>query len=161
LPGLIGAGLGKFAELATSDPAKIFLRTQGLAINPNQQVLFDGVNLREFSFQFNFMPKSVEESNDVAKIVKAFKYYSRPETVANTFGMIFKPPAIFSIEFRFLNSENKWVNKVADSALTNMEVNYTPNGWATHQDGSPVNTTLKLDFKELSIIDRQKVEAGY
>jgi len=161
LPGIIG----KAANFVTgTDIGRLFLRSQGVALNPNQQVMFDGIELRTFSFDFNFMPKSAEESGDVRNIVKAFKYFSRPKTVDKSFGLIFVPPSIWKIQFMFLNGENTWVNKITDSVITNVEVEYTPNGWSTHQDGSPVNIKLKLDFKELSLIDRDGktgVKAGY
>lgn len=157
LPGVLG-GAGKLlAAAASSDAGRLFLRSQGLAINPNQQVMFDSINLRTFSFEFVFMPKSKEETKDVKDIIEAFKMYSRPRTVENTYGMVFVPPSIFKIDFRFLNGRNQYVNKVADSVVTNVEVDYTPNGWSTHQDGSPVYIKMKVDFKELALIDRDGV----
>jgi hypothetical protein len=151
LPGIIG----KSANFVLgSDIGKLAMRSAGIALNPNQQMMFEGLNLREFSFDFNFMPKSRQESDTVKKIIKQFKYYSRPTTKKDSYGFIFVPPSIFKIQFQFLNRENTWVNKIADSVITNISVDYGPNGWSTHQDGSPVNIKLKLDFKELSLIDR-------
>lgn len=154
LPGIIGGVASKVSAVASSDVGKLFLRSQGLAINPNQQLMFDSIPLRTFSFEFVFMPKSKQETDEVAKIIKAFKMYSRPRTVTGSYGMIFVPPSIFKIDFRFLNGRNKYINKVADSVIENVEIDYTPNGWSTHQDGSPVNIKMKVQFKELSLIDR-------
>jgi hypothetical protein len=151
LPGIIG----KSANFVLgSDIGKLAMRSAGIALNPNQQVMFDGLKLREFSFEFNFMPKSRKESETVRQIIKDFKYYSRPTTKKDSYGFIFVPPSIFKIRFQFLNRENVWVNKIADSVITNVSVDYGPNGWSTHQDGSPINIKMKLDFKELSLIDR-------
>ena len=164
LPGLVGAAAKAVASVGGNDVTKLFLKAQGLAINPNQQVMFDSIPLREFSFEFIFMPKSKQETDDVKQIIKAFKEFSRPRTVEGTYGMIFVPPSIFEIDFRFLNGRNQYVNKVADSVCTNVEIDYTPNGWSTHQDGSPVNIKMKLQFKELSLIDRDgatSVVEGY
>ena len=157
LPGLVGAAAKAVASVGGNDVTKLFLKAQGLAINPNQQVMFDSIPLREFSFEFIFMPKSKQETDDVKDIIKAFKEFSRPRTVEGTYGMIFVPPSIFEIDFRFLNGRNQYVNKVADSVCTNVEIDYAPNGWSTHQDGSPVNIKMKLQFKELSLIDRDGV----
>ena len=164
LPGLVGDAAKAVASVGSNDVTKLFLKAQGLAINPSQQVMFDSIPLREFSFEFVFMPKSKGETEDVAKIIESFKMYSRPRTVEGSYGMIFVPPSIFKIDFRFLNGRNKYVNKVADSVITNVEIDYTPNGWSTHQDGSPVNIKMKLQFKELSLIDRDgatSVAKGY
>lgn len=157
LPGIAGTAAKAVSSITSSDVGRLFLRSQGLAINPNQQVMFDSIPLRTFSFEFIFMPKSKEETNDVRKIIKAFKLYSRPRTVEGSYGMIFVPPSIFKIDFRFLNGRNQYVNKVADSVITNVEIDYAPNGWSTHQDGSPVNIKLKVEFKELALIDRDGV----
>jgi hypothetical protein len=164
LPGIIGGVANKVAAVASSDVGKLFLRSQGLAINPNQQLMFDSIPLRTFSFEFVFMPKSKQETDDVKKIIEAFKMYSRPRTVEGSYGMIFVPPSIFKIDFRFLNGRNQYINKVADSVVENVEIDYTPNGWSTHQDGSPVNIKMKVQFKELSLIDRDgatSVARGY
>jgi hypothetical protein len=164
LPGIVGGVANKVAAVASSDVGKLFLRSQGLAINPNQQLMFDSIPLRTFSFEFVFMPKSKQETDDVKKIIEAFKMYSRPRTVEGSYGMIFVPPSIFKIDFRFLNGRNQYINKVADSVVENVEIDYTPNGWSTHQDGSPVNIKMKVQFKELSLIDRDgatSVARGY
>lgn len=165
LPGIIGGTAAKtLSGIASNDVSKLFLKSQGIAINPNQQVIFDGIPLRTFSFEFIFMPKSKKETTSVRNIIEAFKMYSRPRTMEGSYGMAFTPPSIFEIDFRFLNGRNTYVNKVADSVVTNVEIDYAPNGWSTHQDGSPVNIKMKVDFKELSLIDRDGqtgVENGY
>lgn len=164
LPGIIGQGAKTLSGIASSEVSQLFLKSQGIAINPNQQVIFDGIPLRTFSFEFIFMPKSKKETTSVKKIIKAFKMYSRPRTMEGSYGMAFTPPSIFRIDFRFLDGRNTYVNKVADSVVTNVEIDYAPNGWSTHQDGSPVNIKMKVDFKELSLIDRDGetgVENGY
>jgi len=164
LPGVIGGAAKTLSGIASNDVSKLFLKSQGIAINPNQQVIFDGIPLRTFSFEFIFMPKSKKETTSVRNIIEAFKMYSRPRTMEGSYGMAFTPPSIFEIDFRFLDGRNTYVNKVADSVVTNVEIDYAPNGWSTHQDGSPVNIKMKVDFKELSLIDRDGqtgVENGY
>lgn len=164
LPGIVGGTAKTLSGIASSEVSQLFLKSQGIAINPNQQVIFDGIPLRTFSFEFIFMPKSKKETTSVRKIIEAFKMYSRPRTMEGSFGMAFTPPSIFEIDFRFLDGRNAYVNKIADSVVTNVEIDYAPNGWSTHQDGSPVNIKMKVDFKELSLIDRDgqtSVENGY
>ena len=41
--------------------------------------------------------------------------------------------------------------------MTNMEVNYGPNGWATHKDGTPVQTIMTLQMKEIELITANEV----
>jgi hypothetical protein len=56
---------------------------------------------------------------------------------------------------------NRNVNKVAESVLESVDVNYAPNGWAAHDDGAPVQTTLTLSFREMELIDKTKINDGY
>ena len=68
--------------------------------------------------------------------------------------MLFIPPARFELDFFYNGKRNENVNRVAPSVITSMEVNYTPNGYATHSDGSPVQIQVNLSFKETKLVDR-------
>ena len=147
-----------------SDASKLLLRSQGLAINPNQQVMFDGIQLRTYQLAFTFTPYSQQEAEEVKKIIDTFKLYSRPRTVEGTGGMLFIPPATFDLQFLLNGKENQYVNKVAESVIESLDVNYAPNGWATYANGMPVQTTLTMNFKEIKLIDRNGkfgVDKGY
>lgn len=161
LPGAI-AKIGKnILSAVDSGAGKLALKTQGLAINPNQQLLFDGISLRTYSLSFTFTPYSKQEADTVNNIIKMFKMHSRPRTVTGAGGMLFIPPSTFNLDFQFNGKRNPYVGKVAESVITDIVVNYAPNGWATHTDGSPVQITLELSFKEIELIDREKIEDGY
>ena len=77
-------------------------------------------------------------------------------------GFFFVPPSIFEVTFMYNGAENPNINKLKRCVLTDVNVNYAPNGtWSTHDDGSPVQTSLTLSFKEIELVDRTAVEAGY
>jgi hypothetical protein len=44
---------------------------------------------------------------------------------------------------------------VGDCVLENVSIDYTPNGWATYNDGYPVQTHLTLQFKETQMLTKQ------
>ena len=162
--GIIGgaASLGATAISVTqSGAAKLAMSSQGIAINPKMQVLFDGIGFRDFQLAFTFTPYSKEEADAVRNIVTTFKKYALPKITKSAAGMFFVIPGSFNIKFLFNGSENKHVSKVAESVIQNITVDYAPNGWAAHSDGAPVQTTLTLDFKEISLVDRTKIESGY
>jgi hypothetical protein len=50
---------------------------------------------------------------------------------------------------------------VAESVIKGIDVNYAPTGWAAHNNGAPVQTTMTLDMQEIAIIDRKKIIEGY
>jgi hypothetical protein len=47
---------------------------------------------------------------------------------------------------------------VNDCVLENVAIDYAPNGWATYNDGYPVQTTLTLSFKETTMYTKQNMK---
>ena len=48
---------------------QLIARASGQILNPNLELLFNGVGLRVFPFSFQFFPRSKEEADEVMKIV--------------------------------------------------------------------------------------------
>lgn len=158
LAGVLGQKFGaqNLPELA--------LKQIGQAINPQLQVLFKGIGFRTFQFEFVFTPYSQEESLKVKEIIKKFKYHAAPEIKPNRVfsqGVFLDVPDIFGIEFFYKGSQNSNVHRIGKCVLENINVDYAPNGWSTFNDGSPVQTKLTLQFKEIEIIDKTKIQEGY
>lgn len=130
----------------------------GLASNPKKEMFFQGVDFRNFSFDYRFYPKNEKESLYIKRIVDLLKFHMYPEYRSkDRFTFIY--PSEFDITFfKQDGKENPWVNKIATCALVGMTVNYTPTGmWATHYDGSPVMINLSMTFKELSILTKENL----
>ena len=157
--------VGKIASLglsaAESKTSKLALATQGLAINPQQQLLFDGIDFRTYQMAFTFTPYSKQEAETVNKIIQLFKYHAAPQITTAGAGMFFIPPSTFDVDFMFNGKRNQNVNRVAESVIESVDVNYAPNGWSAHDDGAPVQTTLTINFKEIELIDKTKIKDGY
>lgn len=153
--------ISKAISATQSDAAKLAMATQGLAVNPKMQLLFEGIDFRSYQLAFTFTPYSKEEAQAVKNIVTTFKKYSLPKITKSAAGMFFVIPATFNLKFLYNGAENKNISKVAESVIENINVDYAPNGWAAHSDGAPVQTTLTIDFKEIALVDRTKVESGY
>jgi hypothetical protein len=159
---LIGGIASKMTNiLEGNDAARLALNKAGYVFNPNKQLLFRGIDFRTFQMSFTFTPYSRNESDDVKKIIKMFRSYAAPTIVEEGGGMFFKPPAIFDIEFLFNGSDNKNIPRLEKSVITNVDVNYAPNGWSTHNDGAPVQTIVTLDFQEMILIDKKKIDEGF
>ena len=45
-----------------------------------------------------------------------------------------------------------------DCVLTNIQVDYAPNGWSAYNDGYPVETRLTLTFKETDIVTKSDID---
>jgi len=157
----VGKAIASIPDVVSGDAAKLALKAAGLAINPKLQLLFESIGFRSYQMSFTFTPYSQQEAEAVTNIVNTFKKYASPRIVkGNTGGMFFIPPAVFEPKFYFNGSENKKINAVKPSVIENIDVNYAPNGWSTFGDGSPVQTTLTLQFKETEILDRDTLVTG-
>jgi hypothetical protein len=155
------AGADSITTLRSSPAYQAGLQSLGYAINPNMQVLFDGIDFRQYQLAFTFTPYSRQESDEINKIISLFKQHAMPRALNGGFGMFYIPPSTFNLEFLFNGTVNEKIHKVTESVITNIDVNYSPNGWSAHSDGAPVQTQLTLQFKEIDIVDRNKAEAGY
>jgi hypothetical protein len=77
-------------------------------------------------------------------------------------GLFMKIPDTFEIKFLYKGAENLNVNKIGECVLQDIDVDYSGSGtWATHNDGSPVQIRLTLQFTETVIIDKNKITEGY
>lgn len=142
--------------------AKLGLNYAGYTFNPQQQLLFEGINFRKFSMSFTFTPYSSKEADTVKNIITKFRSAAAPTTVTGLLGFLFNPPSQFDISFKSNGNDNTYINKVKRCYLENVDVNYTPNGWAAHEtDGAPVQTTMSLSFVETELIDRQAIADGF
>lgn len=148
------------------------------AINPQLQVLFRGIGFRTFQFDFILTPYNQKEAQDIKEIIKTFKFHSAPKIVRTSpeielYGPagesapsplgspFFEIPETFTVEFMYNGKPNDNVNKIAECVLTSVNVDYAPNGWATHTEGAPVQTRLSLQFQEIEVIDKTKIQEGY
>jgi hypothetical protein len=161
LPG-IGKIPGIVQSVMDNPAAKLALNKMGYAFNPQSQVLFQGIDFRTFEMSFTFSPKSAREAQQVQKIIKLFRTYAAPTIVTGAAGFFYTPPGVFNLSFRKDGNINPNINKLTDCVLTNVNVNYAPNGfWSSYKDGQPTQTTMDLSFKETVLVDRAKIEQGY
>ena len=157
---ILGKAIGSGVE-AAGDLAKIGMQQGlGVAVNPQLQLLYEGLGFREYQLAFTFTPYSQQEAQAVTNIIKAFKEYAAPRIVNGSGGMLFIPPAVFQPKFYFNGKLNPNVNQVTESVLTNIDVNYGQNGWSTFNDGTPTQTTLTLQFQETQLLDRKTLVDG-
>jgi len=150
---------GEFALGTVLGDVGLGLSAVGLAINPQIDVIYETPELRRFNFEFVFAPRTAAEGRTVQEIIKAFKFHSAPEILSSggTFGRYFVPPSDFDIQFS-VNS----MGKISTCVLENVTVDYGPVGTAFYPDGTPVQTRLTLQFKELEFITKDLIqEEGY
>ena len=147
-------------------PETVLSRTVGVVANANTELLFTGVGLRSFEFQWTMSPRDELEAANVRMIIRAFKQWSAPrklkkmESGSEDNGTAGGPsyflgtPNIFRL--RYVTRDKKdimGVNKFKPCALTDISVNYTPEGqWMAYDNGMPISLTMTLRFNELEPI---------
>ena len=93
-------------------------------------------------------------------IIQEFKYHMHPEFKdANNFVYIY--PSEFDIIYYSNGKENKNLHRHTSCVLTEVNVNYTPNGlFTTFPDGQPTQINVTLSFRELALLTKDKIKDG-
>lgn len=137
-------------------------RATGSVLNPNLELLFNGVNLRSFVFDFDFAPRDARESGIVKEIIRILKQSMSPRTGSSHAGagLFIQAPNVFLLKYKTGSQNHPYLNKFKPCALTNMGVNYTGSGsYATYADKTPVHMKLSLSFTELNPIYNEDYKA--
>ena len=128
----------------------ILARTKGANINPNLELLFNGPQLRPFSFQFRLSARNKIEAEEIIKIIRFFKQGMAPiRTEGNLFLLA---PHTFQVHFVHSPSdgEHPYIGKMKECALKTFSTDYTPeNNYSTLKDGFMTSYTISMEFQEL------------
>ena len=169
---LATAGLGLGAEfigtLAGVDPEglKGFAKKAfGQASNPYMEVLFEGVELRTFTYNFTFAPRNADETLDVQKIIKMFRFHMLPELNGGSSAFM-TLPSTFDIHYMYQVAkdraeENNFYHKIATCVLKGCEVDYSPGGVKSFASGAPTQITMNLTFQETEMLTKQHIDRGF
>lgn len=158
LPLVAGVIARAITSTIQNPAARLLQNKMGYAFNPQQQVLFEGIDFREYEMTFVFTPTSVEEAYDITKIIKTFRKHAAPTIVNGLAGFFFTPPSVFDISFYRNGIPNEKISPIRTSVITNINVDYAPNGWSAMVDGMPAQTILTLSFREIDLVDRTSIE---
>tara|TARA_B100001175_G_C19482222_1_gene627768 strand:- start:574 stop:1905 length:1332 start_codon:yes stop_codon:yes gene_type:complete len=131
---------------------QLLTRTTGAISNPNMELLFNGPDLRTFSFQFLLAPRDKKEAMDVIKIIRFFKQGMAP--IRTKSRLFMKSPHTFRLSYRNSKGEqHKFLNKFKECALGSFGVNYAPNGnYSTYEDGVMTAYQMSMTYRELNPI---------
>ena len=141
------AALRAFGSNVTA--TQVFSRQEGKALNPNLELLFKSPELRNFSFQYKFSPRSAPEAKAVKSIIKAFKKAMAPKR-GNEGSFFLQAPDIFELTYLNKNMIHSSMNKFKTCALKSCTVNYAPEGtYATFPDGVMHSYVMSLGFTEI------------
>jgi hypothetical protein len=168
--GLSTGIIGKLKQMAPTGAEAIFAINSGSVITPRMELMFEGIQRRNFSFNFDFIPRSAQEAKIIERIVKKFKYhmssnYGRRGTNFSLGGVDgvreMTIPDFFQITYMYLGKKNPHLNLIKKCVLTNTSVEYGSDRFKAFADGQPQTTKLGLNFSELEIITKDYIDEGY
>jgi len=137
----------------------------GQATNPYMEVIFEKVGMRTFSYNFTFSPRNADETADVQKIIKMFRFHMLPE-MQGANERFLTLPSTFDIHYMYQLSsenarENSFYSKIATCVLNGVDVDYTPDGVKSFASGAPTQIKMGLNFMETEMLTKEHIEQGY
>ena len=138
-------------------------KRRGKSVNPKKEMVFTGVPFRSFSYPFEFAPKNEQEKDDVQKIINILKFHMMPEKSGPGFLLA---PSEFQITYMYKDGPNMYIPKISRCALTDMSIDYSPEGVFTTFKGddkgaAPVLTKMDLSFTEMEIMTKETIAIGH
>tara|TARA_R100000278_G_scaffold47810_1_gene41306 strand:- start:881 stop:2023 length:1143 start_codon:yes stop_codon:yes gene_type:complete len=148
---------------------QLISRSTGQVLNPNLELLFQGVGIRNFPFQFQFFPRNPHEGKTVMNIIRKLKTEMAPRRSSKegtNSGVFIRTPSVFQLTYMKGSEKHPFLNSFLPAVLSDMKVNYSASGaHSTFYDGTPTHIRMDLQFKELNPIfaeDYDNVEGvGY
>ena len=135
------------AQAASGTGQQLLQRSTGSILNPNMELLFQGPQLRDFSFQFKLSPRSKTEAEKVIQIIRFFKQGMAP--IRSQSRLFLKSPHTFKLQYLHQNDDHPGLNKIKECALQGCTVAYGETQYATFEDGAMSSYNMQLSFKEL------------
>ena len=147
LGGLIGAaGVG----VVTDE----YQRSTGKASNPHDYMAYQNTTLRTFTYTYTFLPDSVEESKDVAEIIKQFRHAAHAERID---AVALTVPEHVIVSHHGAGD----MIQLPPLVIESVNVSYNPNNSSFFMEGgNPVEVGLSVSLKEIVPIYKKDIEGG-
>lgn len=140
-------GLTAAASAAISQKLDIIQQALGAIPNPNISLLFQGPTLRSFPFTWRFHPESPEESNLIKEIISEFRKRILPNTRGDFGVAVLGYPNMLTVKLH----PDDHLYKMKRCVVTNMTINYAPNGVPSFFKGTKAPTMIEftVNLKEI------------
>ena len=141
----------------------------GSVVTPRMELMFEGIDRRNFSYSFVFIPKSETEARIVEEIVYQFKENMMPKYSDQTTRREMDIPNTFEIDYMYKESRNSFLNKVHTCFLKSIQVQYGGDRYTAYETTKskfgggppPQKTTITLEFSELELITKDHIKQGF
>lgn len=171
--GLVGGASAALEAMGAEDGASAINVMLGQADNPYTENVFKNMEFRSHNFSYTFMPRNVNESTQIDKIINVFKYamMPRPGVGASVLGMT--PTGSggyfdFPYEFQITHSTQDTTFTLLPSVLSSLDVDYgggadTPKLFVPQEGGKqyPAKITLSMTFQEMVLLTRNRLDGEH
>ena len=123
----------------------------GNTVNPKASLFFEGVNLKQFDFNWTLAPTDSTESDRIRDISNTVKRHILP-TYGNAVGLnrvLLNYPS--TVDIFFLGIEDSYFFHYKTCMVQQFQTNYTPNGLAIVAGGKPAMVTMNMTLMEMDI----------
>ena len=133
---------------------QLIARATGQVLNPNLELLFNGVGIRTFPMSFIFFARNRREGQVVLQIIRTFKKEMAPRRSSEAgAGVFIGAPSIFQLTYKQGRKQHPFLNRFLPAVLSDMKVNYAASGaYSSFYDGTPTHIQVDMQFKELNPI---------
>ena len=130
----------------------------GKVINNTTELMFEGIDRRAFSFSFRLIPHNAAEADQIQNIVNSFRYHMAPSKPGDgAFGRTLVAPSTYDINY----SHQAELHRISECVLESVDVKYGGDRPQFYRDNRPTETELTLQFKELEIMTKDRIEEGF
>ena len=133
----------------------------GVSFNPRLEMLFEGMSFKSYSLNFMLVPMQASDSDNINQAIRQIQYASAPSLKVQK--MFMEYPETWTVRFLDGNQDgNDYLMKINECCITQVDVNYSPNGnaYQTHEKNAPIAVELSLNLTEIIIPTKETIGYG-
>jgi hypothetical protein len=146
------AFLGRRAiDQALPGAARALDQGLGNTTNPKASLYFEGVNLKQFDFNWTLAPTESAESDRIRDISNTIRRHILPTygTAVGLNKVLLNYPS--TVDIFFLGVEDSYFFHYKTCMVQQFQTNYTPNGLAFVSGGKPAMVNMNMTLMEMDI----------
>lgn len=142
--------------LGVNDAADYMRMQQGKAINPNKELMFQGMGFRVFTFEWEFVPTNEEQADQINDFIYTIQLMSACGFAEGSTYLSY--PELWQV----LIYPQKYMPLIMPCYVTDYNINYGAVGrMVFHEGGAPVQVNVSVSFTEAQMHTRDQIEKGF
>ena len=123
----------------------------GSTINPKAALTFEGIEMKEHSFEWSLMPRSKRESESLRRIEHVIKQNTLPSyiNIGEIQRALYNYPSM--VDLYFVGLDPSYFVEFKTCMVQNFSINYTPEGLAVMKGGKPAAVNFSMQLIETDI----------